>query len=170
MDELFPRQKESKPVRPSDVETDNGRPMRDEESAELGVESPPAEADGARRTSWGRRVLLAFCWLSVAIPLAVSALNLVGPERWWVGEVNLYLPQMVWAAPGGMMLIITAVTAPRSLWIPALSVLWALGPVMGFCIPMPILSKAEGLPLRIMTYNMKGRWNPAAARDEILRE
>jgi endonuclease/exonuclease/phosphatase (EEP) superfamily protein YafD len=96
-----------------------------------------------------------------ALLVALTVLNRVGADRWWFGAVNLYLPQVVWALPGIVLLLVTLRRAPRWFWLPLLGVLWVAGPLMGFC--WPLHSPAEppgGESLRVMTWNVK-----YAARD-----
>lgn len=91
-----------------------------------------------------------------AILAAVTVLNRVGADRWWFGALNLYLPQIVWAAPGVLLTVISLKAARRWVWAPLLCVAWVIGPIMGFCwgIQGP-LGPAGGPSVRIMTWNIK---------------
>ena len=95
--------------------------------------------------------------LYAAVLLLLTVLNVVGPERWWLGSLNEYLPQCLWAAPGLALLTLTLWTARRWAWVPLLSLLWVLGPLMGWCWHAPNYHSPwqAGVPLRVMTYNVK---------------
>ena len=120
-----------------------------------------------------RRSQRVWTTISNSVYLAMLALitcgNLLGPERWWVTSLNLYLPQWVWALPGGALLAVTAVVARRRVWMPLLGLAWVAWPLMGFTIHALWGARPPaGAPLRIMTYNVKwGRKNPAAIRTEV---
>lgn len=112
--------------------------------------------------------LLNAAYLLVLLVLTLS--NATGPEGWWLGSLNLYLPQWIWALPAAVILPLTFGFARRWAWVPLLALLWVLGPVMGFCwhwglpagsdAPRPAVS---GVRLRVMTYNVKGGRHDGAA-------
>lgn len=86
----------------------------------------------------------------------LTLMNRLGPERWWFAAFNLYLPQIVWLIPGLFLSLISLLIARRWLWLPLLCVAWAAGPLMGFCWPLgKAHERAEGVPLRVMTWNVK---------------
>ncbi len=105
--------------------------------------------------------LLHLAYLLTLLVLAIS--NALGPERWWLGSLNLYLPQWVWALPGAVILPLTVWLARRWAWVPLLALAWVLGPVMGLCgrwgLPAPPDARPAGTGggahLRVMTYNIK---------------
>jgi len=83
-------------------------------------------------------------------------LNWVGADRWWLGALNLYLPQIVWAAPGVLLTVLSLKAARRWVWAPLLCVAWVLGPIMGFCWGTQGLPGSAGdSPVRIMSWNVK---------------
>ena len=83
-------------------------------------------------------------------------LNWVGADRWWFGALNLYLPQIVWAAPGVLLTVLSLKAARRWVWAPLLCVAWVLGPIMGFCWGTQGPPGSAGdPPMRIMTWNVK---------------
>jgi len=88
-----------------------------------------------------------------AILALLTILNLVGADRWWFGALNLYLPQIVWAAPGVLLMVLSLKTAWRWVWAPLLCVLWVLGPIMGFC--WSTQGHKGPADIRIMTWNVK---------------
>lgn len=91
-----------------------------------------------------------------AILAAVTVLNWVGADRWWFGALNLYLPQIVWAAPGVVLTALSLKVARRWVWAPLLCVAWVLGPIMGFCWGTQGPPGSAGDPsVRIMTWNVK---------------
>ena len=117
-------------------------------------------------------------------PLGITFLNLVylllllvltlsnaeGPEGWWLGSLNLYLPQWLWALPAVLILPLTLGFARKWVWVPLAALLWVLGPLMGFCwhwgmptSPNTPPPPAAGLRLRVMTYNVKGGRHDGAA-------
>ena len=92
--------------------------------------------------------------------LALSVSNAAGPELWWGGSLNLYLPQWLWALPGVFLLPLTFRAGRRLAFIPLLALLWVFGPLMGFCPHWPVSPDAPAAPaggtrLRVMTYNVK---------------
>ena len=90
-----------------------------------------------------------------AVLTAVTMLNWVGADRWWFGALNLYLPQIVWAAPGVLLTVLALKAARRWVWAPLLCVAWVLGPIMGLCWGTQGPPSAGDPSLRIMTWNVK---------------
>ncbi len=96
----------------------------------------------------------------VLVLAALSLSNAVGPELWWGGSLNLYLPQWLWALPGVILLPLTFWANRKWAAIPFLTLLWVFGPIMGFCPHWPaspdaISGGGAGGRLRVMTYNVK---------------
>ena len=89
-----------------------------------------------------------------AMLVAVTILNRFGADRWWFGALNLYLPQIVWVAPGVLLTVLSLTMARRWIWVPLLCIAWVLGPIMGFCWSTQG-PPAGGPFLRIMTWNVK---------------
>lgn len=134
---------------------------------ELRVQNPAPPVTTARRTTspTGRRWLLGLLAAYAALLAALSLTNLAGPERWWWGAVNLYLPQWLWGIPGAALLAITLRLRWKWAWAPAGCLLWVAGPLMGFCWSWPDAdrSRPRASRLRVMTYNIKyGRDLPEA--------
>ena len=91
-------------------------------------------------------------------------MNTVGPERWWFGNLNLYLPQWPWALPCVAIGPWYLMSAWRWSWIPLLMLGWVFGPLMGLSLgPARIMPKPDGARLRVMTYNVKWGFRDAAA-------
>jgi endonuclease/exonuclease/phosphatase family metal-dependent hydrolase len=98
--------------------------------------------------------LLSLCFSSAILVAVLALFNSVGADRWWFGAFNLYLPQVLWFSLGTMLLILVLVRAPRLAWLPALSLLVVLGPVMGLCwrLSTPAVPQDR---LRVMSWNAK---------------
>src|SRR5579872_1618836 len=77
--------------------------------------------------------LAAATGLYVLLLAGITGCNAVGPDRWWWGSLNLYLPQWLWGLPGLMLSAASWRWARRWMWAPALCLLWVAGPLMGFC-------------------------------------
>lgn len=102
--------------------------------------------------------LLVLVFGYLALVVALTLLNRLGTDRWWVTAFNLYLPQAIWAVPGVLLAIVVFRVARRWAWLPLIGALWVLGPIMGFCWPLGASgSDAAGLPLRVLTWNVKYR-------------
>jgi len=100
--------------------------------------------------------LLALIFAYLALLAALTVLNRLGADRWWLGALNLYLPQALWAAPGLFLAIVSLKVARRWTWVALLGVVWVVGPLMGYCWQLPVVRKSAGsLPLRVMTWNVK---------------
>ena len=105
-----------------------------------------------KSVSW----LLILNVLYATILAAIALVNWLGPDRFWLGALNLYLPQVMWGVPGGMLLLLTFRLDRFWIWLPLLCVLWVLGPLMGYNWPSR-QEKAEssGKGIRVMTWNIK---------------
>ena len=91
-----------------------------------------------------------------AILAAITILNWLGPDRFWLGALNLYLPQAMWALPGWVLLLLTWRIDRFWVWLPFFCVLWVLGPVMGYNWNLRQgRAEASGVSLRVMTWNIK---------------
>lgn len=102
------------------------------------------------------RLLTIFTVIYGLVLLTISAANFVGPERWWLASLNLYMPQWPWALPCGLLVPWYLLTAWRFLWAPALLLVWVCGPIMGLSLGLARFAHpAEGVRLRVMTYNVK---------------
>jgi vancomycin resistance protein VanJ len=98
-------------------------------------------------------------------------MNALGPERWWYAGVNMFLPQLLWAGPGVILLPLTALYARRWVWLPPAALLVVAGPLMGFCWSSQSRRDASGgvpvgVPLRVMTFNVQ-LWQSAYAPDVV---
>ena len=98
-------------------------------------------------------MLVYACCLHAAIVSSIALLNVLGPERWWGAGVNMFVPQWIWGAPSLALLPLSVSYARRWMWLPAGSLLLVAGPLMGFC--WSAQRGAEGVPLRVMTYNVQ---------------
>lgn len=130
-----------------------------------------AETPRKKKSRRGPGILLSlFTLLYIGLLATISVLNALGPERWWFGSANLYLPQAVWLLPLGLLLPWYLFRAWRWTWLPLLLYVWVAGPLMGFCwpLPWPPSESTSGTQLRVMSYNVKwGKTNPNVIIDEI---
>ena len=108
------------------------------------------------------------CWLHAALVATIGLLNTLGPERWWGTGINMFLPQLIWAAPSVLLLPLTVIRARRWVWLPLVTVICILGPLMGFRWNAAI-SPPPGVRMRVMTYNIQlwQRMNLPSIIDEI---
>jgi vancomycin resistance protein VanJ len=108
-------------------------------------------------------------WLSRAyvvwaLTLAtVSFSDAIGPERWWPGSANLYMPQWIWALPAIVLTPWTIRAAPKWTGLSAIILACVFGPLMGF-VWHPIAPSVApgGVTIRVMQCNVK--W---AFRDRV---
>jgi endonuclease/exonuclease/phosphatase (EEP) superfamily protein YafD len=126
---------------------------------------------------WGRRRGLRF-WLAAALGLyaillaGITLNNWAGPDRWWLGSLNLYLPQWLWGIPAVLLLPLCLWLARKWAWAPLFLLLWVAGPLMGLAWGRDEAAQGpqgtDGPKLRVMTYNIKyGQRNIQAALAEI---
>lgn len=106
-----------------------------------------------------------------AILAAITVINWHGADRWLFGAMNLYMPQAIWLIPGILLLCYAFMFARRWAWLPALCVLWVLGPIMGFSWPLHALPDLSGtMSVRIMTCNAKyGKRDVSPLIDDMIR-
>ncbi len=140
-------------------------------AAKTGGTGRAATGKSARsaRTRTRERWLFALT-LPYLLFLALIALgNASGPERWWGSVFNLYFPQWIWGLPALPLLLAGLIWARRAAILPALALLWVLGPLMGFCWPLRLFGTpvGNGTRLRVLTYNVKGGHRDMEA---VLRE
>ena len=116
-------------------------------------------------------MLLCLTCVYGAILVALTILNWSGADRFWLGALNFYLPQAMWAVPG-VVLILLIFKADRGwLWLPLLCIFWVLGPIMGFhWSGQPAKSTSSPATFRVMTWNIKyGTYDLAPLTAEITR-
>jgi len=107
----------------------------------------------------------------LALLAALTLLNRFGADLCWPGALNLYLPQALWALPGLLLAALALPCARRWCWLPLLGVAWVAGPLMGFCSPWPGNRWEQGgLPLRVMTWNVKYSAGDRPAQLALRRE
>lgn len=100
--------------------------------------------------------LLLTLTLILGILLAtITVMNRLGADRWWLGALNLYLPQAIWSVPGILLALALFMVNRRWTWAPLLCVAWVFGPVMGLCWPLKTSPEPADIKLRVMTCNMK---------------
>jgi len=104
----------------------------------------------------GRGALPVLMVLYALVLLVIAGVNRAGAEHWWLGALNLYLPQALWALPALPLLLLSPLAGRYWPWLPALCLAWVLGPIMGLCWS-PRRPPAAGAqpPLRVLTCNAK---------------
>lgn len=95
--------------------------------------------------------------ITYALLLAgIAVNNWVGPDRWWLGSLNLYLPQWLWGIPAVLLFPFCLWLARKWTWAPLLLLLWVAGPLMGLAWGRDEAAQGpQGPRLRVMTYNIK---------------
>ena len=107
-------------------------------------------------------------YLYVGIVAAVALIYAVGPERFMWGGVLLFLPQVILAIPGLILLPFALWCARRLSWLLIAALLLIAGPLMG--LSWSTREATNGTPFRLMTYNIQlwQRRNVPAILKEIL--
>jgi len=86
----------------------------------------------------------------------ITAVNQIGAEHWWLGALNLYLPQALWATPALLLFGLAILADRRWIWCPVLYLAWVLGPIMGLRWSARTPPRPQARPaLRVMTCNIK---------------
>jgi len=101
----------------------------------------------------------------------IASLNHLGAEHCWLGALNLYLPQAMWAVPGLLLLALSPMAGRNWMWLPALSLVWVLGPIMGLRWSAQRRPGPATAPvLRVLTCNAKfGIRDSAELLNDIVR-
>ena len=107
-----------------------------------------------------------------AVLLIVSISNAIGPEVWWPGSANLYVPQAIWGAPALAVVPWTLLKARRWIVVCALMLLWVFEPLMGWvCNPVTPSLRPGGVEIRVMQCNVKwARRDPRGLAEEVARQ
>ena len=71
----------------------------------------------------------------LALVAALTLLNRLGTDRWWVTAFNLYCPA-IWGLPASCSPSSSSGWPAARVWLPLIGALWVLGPIMGFCWPL----------------------------------
>jgi vancomycin resistance protein VanJ len=97
----------------------------------------------------------------ICVLICIIGLNLVGPERFWMSTVNLYLPQLAWGLPVLLLFPFAFFVRGNRRWLaflPLIPLMLVLVPMMGLrgFLPMPQpLTNNAGIGLRVVTYNIQ---------------
>lgn len=110
----------------------------------------------ARQRHSLHKTLFAAALLYLGALFALWLLLRVGGDRWWLATLLLFSPRWFCALPLALLIPAAAVFARRALWVLAAAVLVVVFPIMDFRVPWARLSAPEGLPLRVLTYNVAG--------------
>ena len=115
--------------------------------------------------------LLCLTGIYLVLLVAVTILNWSGADRFWLGALNLYLPQAMWAVPGIMLTFFIFKADRFWAWLPLLCLAWVLGPIMGcHWSRQPVQIAADPVTVRVMTWNIKyGSYDLAPLMEEITR-
>ena len=100
--------------------------------------------------------LLLLNGLYALLLISITLFNRLGPDRFWLGALNFYLPQAMWAVPGVVLLILTLRLDRDWAVLPLLCVAYVFGPIMGYKWSLPPTgTEAAGTAVRVMTWNIK---------------
>jgi vancomycin resistance protein VanJ len=107
----------------------------------------------AKHPAWLLRLIFGY-GLFLAL---LTILHRLGPDRWWLGAFNLYLPQVVWLVPVLLLTLLALVYARPWIWVLGVYCLWIGGPIMGFSWNFRGYSESgsRGSLVRVMTCNTK---------------
>jgi endonuclease/exonuclease/phosphatase (EEP) superfamily protein YafD len=110
------------------------------------------------------------CLVYLAAILGLWAFLRLAGDRWWLATVVLYGPRWIWSVPLAVLIPAAAATRPHRLWPLLIAAVTVIGPVMGFCVPLPSLAReAEGVfSLRVLTCNAGGKALRAGALAELI--
>lgn len=114
------------------------------------------------------RIVSTVVWAYVGIVAAMALIYAIGPERLVWGGVLLFLPQLVLAVPGLILLPFAIWRARHLTWLLIAALVTVAVPLMGLSWGSP--EAADGVPIRVMTYNVQlwQRRNVPAMLNEIL--
>ena len=114
------------------------------------------------------RIVATVVWAYVGIVAAMALIYAIGPERLVWGGVLLFLPQLVLAVPGLILLPFAIWRARHLTWLLIAALVTVAVPLMGLSWGSP--EAADGVPIRVMTYNVQlwQRRNVPAMLNEIL--
>ena len=113
-------------------------------------------------------ILSILVYAYLAVVAAIGMIYAVGPERFAWGGVTLFLPQIVLAVPGLLLLPLVLWRVRRLAWLVVAALLIIAGPLMGFSWGSQ--QNTDGTPLRLMSYNIQlwQRRNVSGILQEIL--
>ena len=120
-----------------------------------------APARGDVRPSRPRlgRLTIAASWSYVAVLVGLIVLIAVAGERWWPTTFVLFAPRWPVLLPLGVLLPLAVLSRRRAtLWPLLVATALAVGPWMGFCVPLHLPGRSASPPLltlRVMTCNVE---------------
>jgi endonuclease/exonuclease/phosphatase family metal-dependent hydrolase len=105
--------------------------------------------------------------LWILLLLAIGLSNAIGPELTLAGQINLFLPQWIYALPGVVIVPCFLFTARRLIWVPLAALGYVGAVLMGYNFSFQ--RDVPGAPhLKVMTFNMKwGRYGSGKVAREI---
>ena len=106
-----------------------------------------------------------------AILAALSVVNSLGADRWWLKPSISTCPRRCGWFPCIFLILVSLREAPSLVWLPVLCTVWVLGPIMGFCWPLHGATQPQAISsIRILTWNAKfGRHDMQALLDDMQR-
>lgn len=119
---------------------------------------PSKSLRGRRRTlllriaSWLYLLLLVLMWLGLW----------AAADRHWLGTLIEFGPRWGLLIPLPLIALVALVYDRHLFWPAGLALVIGMGPLTGFCLPLPLrLSAGLSPPLRVMTLNTDGQAQPA---------
>jgi vancomycin resistance protein VanJ len=98
---------------------------------------------------------LAILYLGGVCLLSLFA-RLVAERLWWT-TLLVYIPQVAYLAPAGLVLLpVLWSRDARALAVFCATLLFIAGPLMGYNVPMPLLSRGDAPRVRVLAYNIRG--------------
>lgn len=103
-----------------------------------------------------RRILTAITVMYTFVIAFITINNLFGPENWWFGSLNLFLPQWPLILPSVILLPFFLRLVWKWTWVPLVLGVWATFGLAGlnirFATPQP---PRDSTRVRVMSYNVK---------------
>src|SRR5207245_2307547 len=96
---------------------------------------PGKQADKGQGRRTLARLVGRCAWLYAAVVLGLCILLHAGADRWWPATLVMFGPRWVWALPLGILFPAVVIVHPRLVWLPLISLVLIVGPLMDFCVP-----------------------------------
>jgi vancomycin resistance protein VanJ len=126
------------------------------------VQPPPREKTAKpkrrrRRTHFAARIAGALAWAYLSAIVAVALVMWGFGDRWWPATILLFMGRWVFLVPLAVLVPAALALRPRLMYPLTLGALVALGPVMGGRVGWArLLAPSNGMPLRVVTFNVDG--------------
>src|SRR4051812_13843455 len=138
------------------VELEPPPPVREKPIVGRSASAPPRR----RRRRGSRRMrraldILAWGYLAATVLVAIAMWTL--GDRWWPATILVFMGRWIFLLPLAALVPAALVLRPRLLVPLALGAVVTLGPVMGARTGWRrLLAPPEGMPLRVVTFNVEG--------------